>query len=77
MEPTDFKNVTIENIYWAISEDTEVAEVKRPRNSKRQKFYHEKSKKLDDFEILTLVTSTSYSENFHFSNLLVALEAGC
>ena len=26
MEPTDFKNVIIENIHWALSEDAEVAE---------------------------------------------------
>ena len=38
MEPTDFKNVIVENIHWALSEDAEVAEVKRPRNSKRRKF---------------------------------------
>ena len=42
VEPTDFKNVIIENIPPALSEDAEVAEVKRPRNSKRQKFYYEK-----------------------------------
>ena len=33
MEPTDFKNVNIENIHWALSEDAEVAEVKQPWNS--------------------------------------------
>ena len=43
VEPTDFKNVIIENIHWTLSEDAEVAEVKQPRNSKRWKFYHEKS----------------------------------
>ena len=32
MEPTDFKNVIIENIHWALSEDAEVTKVKRPRN---------------------------------------------
>ena len=58
VEPTDFKNVIVENIHWALSEDakvaevvniqwalsedTKVAEVKRPRNSKRRKFYYEK-----------------------------------
>ena len=38
LECTDFKNVIFEKIHWAHSEDTEVAEVKRPRNSKRWKF---------------------------------------
>ena len=33
MEPTDFKNVNIENIHWALSEDAEVAKVKQPWNS--------------------------------------------
>ena len=42
VEQTDFKNVAVENIHWALFEDAEVAEVKRPRNSKRQKFYYEK-----------------------------------
>ena len=42
VEPTDFKNVIVENIHWALFEDAEVAEVKRPRNSKRQKFYYKK-----------------------------------
>ena len=37
-ERTDFKNVIFEKIHWAPSEVTEVAEVKRPRNSKRWKF---------------------------------------
>ena len=41
-EQTDFKNVIVENIHWALFEDAEVAEVKRPRNSKRRKFYYEK-----------------------------------
>ena len=31
MEPTDFKNVIVENIHWAFSED---AEVKQPQNDK-------------------------------------------
>ena len=35
VEPTDFKNVIFENIHWALFE---VAEVKQPRNPKRQKF---------------------------------------
>ena len=35
MEPTDFKNIIVENIPPTLSEDAEVAEVKRPRNSKR------------------------------------------
>ena len=35
---TDFKNVIFEKIHWAPSEVAEVAEVKRPRNPKRQKF---------------------------------------
>ena len=43
VEPTDFKNVIVENIPPALSEDAEVAEVKQPRNSKRRKFYYEKS----------------------------------
>ena len=34
LECTDFKNVIFEKIPWAHSEDAEVAEVKRPRNSK-------------------------------------------
>ena len=38
MEPTDFKNVIVENIPPALFED---AEVKRPRNSKQGKFYYE------------------------------------
>ena len=33
MEPTDFKNVIVENIPPALFEDAEVAEVKQPRNS--------------------------------------------
>ena len=32
-EQTDFKNVIVENIHWALFEDAEVAEVKWPRNS--------------------------------------------
>ena len=35
LECTDFKNVIFEKIHWAPSEVAEVAEVKRPRNSKR------------------------------------------
>ena len=31
MEPTDFKNVIVENIHWALSEDAEVADVKQPQ----------------------------------------------
>ena len=42
MEQTDFKNVIVENIHWALFEDAEVAEVKRPRISKRRKFYYKK-----------------------------------
>ena len=51
MKPTNFKNVIVENIPPALSEDAKVAkvaevaegaEVKRPRNSKRRKFYYEK-----------------------------------
>ena len=38
----NFKNVIVENIHWALFEDAEVAEVKRPRNSKRRKFYYKK-----------------------------------
>ena len=34
MEPTDFKNEIVENIHWPLSEDTKVAEVKQPQNSK-------------------------------------------
>ena len=41
VEPTDFKNVIVENIPPALFEDAEVAEVKQPRNSKRQKFSNE------------------------------------
>ena len=54
MEPTDFKNVIVENIPPALFEDAEVAEVKQPRNPKRRKFHYGKSLKLDDFEILAL-----------------------
>ena len=43
VELTDFKNVIVENIPPALFEDAEVAEVKQPRNPKRQKFYYEKS----------------------------------
>ena len=43
MEPTDFKNVMVENIPPALFEDAKVAEVKQPRNLKRQKLYYEKS----------------------------------
>ena len=32
MEPTDFKNVIVENIPPALFEDAEVAEDKQPRN---------------------------------------------
>ena len=39
VEQTDFKNLIVENIHWALFEDAEVAEVKRPRNQKRRKFY--------------------------------------
>ena len=42
VEQTDFKNVIVENNHWALFEDAEVVEVKRPRNSKRRKFYYEK-----------------------------------
>ena len=42
VEPTDFKNVIVENIPPALFEDAEVTEVKRPRNSKRRKLYYEK-----------------------------------
>ena len=42
VEPTDFKNVIVENIPPALFEDAEVAEVKRPRNSKWRIFYYEK-----------------------------------
>ena len=41
LERTDFKNVIFEKNPWAPSEDAEVAEVKRPRNSNRQKFSNE------------------------------------
>ena len=59
MEQTD---VIVENIHWALFEDAEVAEVKRPRNSKPRKFYYEKWLKLDDFEILASVTSKMTSK---------------
>ena len=42
VEPTDLKNVIVENIPPALSEDAKVAEVKRPRNSNQRKFYYEK-----------------------------------
>jgi hypothetical protein len=38
LEDTDFKNVIFEKIPWAPSEVAKVAEVKQPRNTKRQKF---------------------------------------
>ena len=41
MEPTDFKNVIVENIPQALFEDAEVAKVKRPQNSKGRKFYYQ------------------------------------
>ena len=44
------------------AEVAEVAEVKRPRNSKRWKFYYKKWWKLDDFEILASVTSKMTSK---------------
>ena len=74
MERADFKNVIVENIPPALFEDAEVAKVKRRRNSKRRKFYYEKWKKLDGFEILASVKSKAtsklpYLENFHFSKL--------
>ena len=55
MEPTDFKNVIVENIPPALFKDAEVAEVGR-------KFYCEKSEKLDDFEILASATSKMTSK---------------
>ena len=42
VEPNDFKNVIVENIHWALSEDAEVAKVKLPQNPKQRKFYYEK-----------------------------------
>ena len=62
MEPTDFKNAIVEKIPPAVFEVAEVAEVKRPRNWKRQKFYYEKSQKLDDLEILASATSKMTSK---------------
>ena len=62
MELIDFKNVIVENIPPALFEDAEVAEVKRPRNSKGRKFYNEKWQKLDDFEILASVTLKTTSK---------------
>ena len=59
VEQTDLKSVIVENIHWALFKDAEVAEVKRPQNSKQQKFYY---KKLDDFEILASVTSKMNSK---------------
>ena len=38
LECTDFKNIIFEKIPWAPSKVAEVAEVKQPRNTKRQKF---------------------------------------
>ena len=38
LEHTNFKNVIFEKNPWAPSEVAEVAEVKRPRNTKRWKF---------------------------------------
>ena len=62
MEQTDFKNVIVDNIHWALFEDAKVAEVKQPQNSKQRKFYYEKWQKLDDFEILASVTSKMTSK---------------
>ena len=62
MELNDIKNVISENIPPALLEDAKIAEVKRPRNSKRQKFYYEKSYKLDDLEILASATSKMTSK---------------
>ena len=41
VEPTDLKNVIVENIPPALFEDAEVAEVKQPQNSKWRKFSNE------------------------------------
>ena len=38
MEPTDFKNVIVENIPPALFEDAEVAKVKRPASEAANKF---------------------------------------
>ena len=57
MEPTDFKNVIVENIHWALSEDAEVAKVKQPQNSKRRKFSNENLQKLDEIQNLASLTS--------------------
>ena len=43
MQPTDFKNVIVENIPLAVFEDADVAEIQQPQNSKIQEFYYEKS----------------------------------
>ena len=50
MEPTDFKNLIVENIPPALFEDTEVAEVKQPRNSKLIKM-HYRVRYLLDFDL--------------------------
>ena len=52
MEPTDFKNVIVENIPPALFEDAEVAEVKQPLNSKRWKFLNENLWKVDEIQNL-------------------------
>ena len=51
MEPTDFKNVIVENIHWALCDKH--AFKKSIMNS---------DKKLDDFEILASVTSKTTSK---------------
>jgi hypothetical protein len=41
VEPTDFKNVTVENIHWALSLYWQSFLLKFHRKQKRQKFYYE------------------------------------
>ena len=68
MEQTDFKNVIVENIHWALFEDAEVAEVAEVKSK-----WHFQNQWLP---LIEMSYRLPYSENFHFSNLLAASEAG-
>ena len=59
MEPTDFKNVIVENIPPAPSL---ACLLKFYRKQMQRKFYYEETQRLDDFEILASVTSKKTSK---------------
>ena len=61
VEQTDPKNVIIENIHWALFEDAEVAEVKRPQNPKFG---------LGDLENDLLTSMTSEWAQWFFSKII-------